>query len=78
MKIAKERAIKLEADLLNGTFAKPPSPIGIAQAGQDYIRTLEVNERAKKTIVKYFRGRLAVLKPDWPVARRSASLLTGG
>jgi integrase len=52
-KTAIERATKLAADLLHGTYAQPPKPMALAQVADDYIAFLKTEDRARKTIVKY-------------------------
>ncbi|MGL4465336.1 MAG: tyrosine-type recombinase/integrase [Planctomycetia bacterium] len=48
-----ERATKLAAELLDGTFRAPPPPAAARQAVDDYVAYLETEGRARKTIVKY-------------------------
>src|SRR3989442_10605614 len=52
-KVALERAAQLEADLSRGTYHKPPPPILLRQAADDYLAFLETEGRARKTRVKY-------------------------
>ena len=52
-KAAVERATKLAADLIGGTFQTPPPAVTVKQAADDYIAFLRTEERAKKTVVKY-------------------------
>lgn len=52
-KVAVERATKLAADLIGGTFQTPPPAVTVKQAADDYIAFLRTEERAKKTVVKY-------------------------
>jgi tetratricopeptide (TPR) repeat protein len=40
------------------------------ELSRSLIEKIEKNEADKERIVKYFRGRLAVLKSDWPTARK--------
>jgi integrase len=59
-KIALSRALTLDAQLSTGTYEKPPPPVTLRQTVEDYIKFLELENRAPKTIVKY-RGILDVL-----------------
>jgi len=58
-KVAVERATKLAAELIGGTYQTPPPPMTVEQAADDYIAYLQTENRAKKTVVKY-RGVLAL------------------
>jgi integrase len=59
-KMATERAIKLDAKLVSGTYQAPPPAIGFLQATDEYLNFLDTERRARKTIVKY-RGILTSL-----------------
>lgn len=52
-KVAIERATKIAADLAGGVFAAAPAPVTVRQAVDDYIASLETENRARKTVVKY-------------------------
>jgi len=52
-KVATERATKLAADLIGGTYQTPPPAFTVQQAADDYIALQQTEERAKKTVVKY-------------------------
>ncbi len=52
-KIARQRAIKLEADLAGGEYAAPAKPVLVADAKQQFIAAMKAADRAKKTIVAY-------------------------
>ena len=65
LKVATERATRIASELVSGTFAKAPAEVPISEAATDYIRTLEVDGRAKKTVIKYrgiLRGFSALLR----------------
>jgi hypothetical protein len=47
-----ERATKLAADLIGGTYQVPPA-VTVRQAADDYVTSLRTEGRARKTIVKY-------------------------
>src|SRR4051794_16267570 len=59
-KIALKRALQLEAQLASGTYQKAPPPIMARQAVEDYLKFLETEHRADKTLTKY-RGVLITL-----------------
>ena len=52
-KVAMQRAMELSLELTEGTYTKPPSPVAVRKAADDYIAHLETKNRARKTIVKY-------------------------
>lgn len=52
-KVAIERATKLAAELIGGTYQAPPPSVTVKQAIDDYIASLETENRARKTVVKY-------------------------
>jgi integrase len=52
-KVALQKAMKLEVELAAGTFHRPAPSILVRQASDDYLRYLETEQRAKKTLVKY-------------------------
>jgi integrase len=52
-KVAIERATKLAAELIGGTYQAPPPSVTVKQAADDYIASLETESRARKTVVKY-------------------------
>jgi len=52
-KIAIERATKLAAELIGGTYQAPPPSVTVQQAVDDYITSLKTESRAHKTVVKY-------------------------
>ncbi len=52
-KAAIERATKLAAELIGGTYQVPPPSVTVQQAVDDYITSLETESRARKTVVKY-------------------------
>lgn len=56
-KTAVQRAVKLDGELIDGTFKKPPKSKTIASAIDDYLAYLKTEDRASKTIVRY-RGEL--------------------
>lgn len=58
-KVAVERATKLAADLIGGTFQAPLPSVTVKQAADDYIAHLRTENRAQKTVVKY-RGVLGL------------------
>ena len=58
-KVAIERATKLAAELIGGTFQAPPPPVTVQQVVDDYITSLGTENRAHKTVVKY-RGVFAL------------------
>jgi integrase len=53
MKIARQRAIKLEADLAGGEYTAPAKPVLVADAKQQFIAAMKAADRAKKTIIAY-------------------------
>lgn len=59
-RIALQRALHLDAQLASGTFQKPPPPITVRQAAEDYLQFLKTEHRSAKTLVKY-QGILNVL-----------------
>ena len=56
-KVATQRAVKLAADLDDGTYAAPVPPTHISTAVNRYLAFLESEGRARKTLVRY-RGEL--------------------
>ena len=52
-KVAIERATKLAADLMGGTYRQAPPAITVKQAVEDYLTSLKTENRARKTLVKY-------------------------
>lgn len=52
-KIAVERAMKLEVNLADGTFQKPLPKVLIQDAVAEYLDHLKVEDRSRKTLVKY-------------------------
>lgn len=56
-RIATQRAVQLDADLIAGKFKAPPKPTTIRKAIDAYIDYLTSEGRARKTIVRY-RGEL--------------------
>jgi integrase len=52
-KIAFQRALHLDAKLGSGTYQAPPAPVTVGQAAEDYLKYLETEDRASKTLVKY-------------------------
>ena len=65
-KVALQRALRLLTEIAAGTLRKPPPPITVAQAAQDYLTFLETEHRASKTLVKY-KGILNVLEASSPI-----------
>lgn len=59
-RIAVQRAIKLEATIMDGSFHKPQPKILIKDAVEQYLDHLKTEDRASKTLVKY-RGILDTL-----------------
>ncbi|WP_197439580.1 tyrosine-type recombinase/integrase [Calycomorphotria hydatis] len=57
MKIARQRAAKIEADLASGHYSTASPAVEISQAVEKYLNFLESEGRARKTIVRY-RGEL--------------------
>jgi len=60
-KIAIDRAMKIEHELLEGTFHKADSEIKLETAIENYLDHLKTEGRARKTIVRY-RGELYALR----------------
>ena len=62
-KVALRRAVKLDAELMSGKYhlEKPAATISVRQAIEDYLAYLEVEGRARKTLVRY-RGELYALR----------------
>jgi integrase len=56
-KIATQRAVKLDSELIDGKYQRPPSSKSIRSAIDDYLAHLQTEDRARKTIVRY-RGEL--------------------
>lgn len=56
-KVAIQRAVQLDADLIAGKFKTPPKPTKIGKAIDAYLDYLTSEGRARKTIVRY-RGEL--------------------
>jgi len=52
-KVALQRALHLDAQLSGGTYHKPPPPVTVREAANDYLKFLETEDRAPKTLVKY-------------------------
>jgi integrase len=52
-KVALQKAMQLELDLVHGTFHRPPAPVSVRQAVDDYLTYLTTEGRARKTLVKY-------------------------
>ena len=52
-KVARERAMKLEVSLSDGTYQPAPSAITVATACDDHISYLKTEGRGERTIVKY-------------------------
>lgn len=61
LKVATQRAVRLDADLAAGVFKAPPPPTTIRQAVADYLSFLKIEGRARKTIVRY-DGELSKLR----------------
>lgn len=53
LKVATQKAVKLDAQLAADAFQTPPPPTAIEQAVTDYIAFLRVEGRARRTIVRY-------------------------
>ncbi len=53
MKIARQRAIQLEADLASGEYAAPAKPVAIADAKKQYVDSMKAAGKAYKTILAY-------------------------
>ena len=53
LKVATQKAVKLDAQLAADAFQSPPPPTAIEQAVADYIAFLRVEGRARRTIVRY-------------------------
>ncbi len=60
-KVARQRAIKLEADLQDGRFRPAQRPKPIAKASDAYIQALQTEDRQPKTLTRY-RGILQVFR----------------
>lgn len=56
-KIAEQRAVKLAAGLTEGSYEKPPLPITVRQAIEDYLLYLATEGRSPNTLDRY-RGEL--------------------
>lgn len=67
-KIATQRAVKLDGQLIDGTYKKVAAAIGIASAIESYLQHLQTEDRAQKTIVRY-RGELQAFR-DFCEAQR--------
>jgi integrase len=52
-KLALQRATKIETALATGMYNPPPAATTVEQAARDYVRHLETEGRAPKTLVKY-------------------------
>ena len=52
-KVATRKAVKLDSQLTAGTYKAPPPPTTIQEAVGAYIDYLEIEGRARKTIVRY-------------------------
>ncbi len=52
-KVAWQRALDLDAQLARGTYQKPPPAVTLRQAAADYLKFLETEDRAPRTLVKY-------------------------
>jgi len=52
-KVAEDRAVRLAAVLVDGTYRSPPSAISLRQAADDYLAHLETEGRAPRTLIKY-------------------------
>ena len=61
VKVARQRALRLELQLATGEFTSLPKPKTITEATDDYIRYLETEGRRRKTTVRY-RGILKVFQ----------------
>jgi len=53
VKVARQRAMRLESELATGDYAAPAKPISIADAVQQFMINRKSEGRAKKTLVKY-------------------------
>jgi integrase len=53
LKIARNRALKLETQLADGAFRPKAKPVGIAQAVNDYLATKKSEDRSPNTLRKY-------------------------
>jgi integrase len=71
-KVAEQRAVQLANTLIEGTFKAPPPVMTIRQAVDLYIRYLETEGRARKTVVRY-RGELFAFR-DYLEGRHVARL----
>jgi integrase len=52
-KVAQQRALRLELDLVAGTYQSPPPAVSVRQAVDDYLTFLKTEHRDPKTLVKY-------------------------
>ena len=57
LKVATQKAVKFDAELTAGSFEPAPAPKSISQAVDDHHEFLELNNRARRTLVRY-RGEL--------------------
>ena len=71
-KVATDRAMKIEIELLEGTFHKADSEIKLETAIENYLDNLKTEGRARKTIVRY-RGELYALR-DFQIAKKKCLL----
>lgn len=53
LKVATQKAVKLDAQLAADAYQSPPPPTAVEQAVADYIAFLRVEGRARRTIVRY-------------------------
>jgi integrase len=53
LKIARQRAIQLEADLAGGEYAARAKPVAVAEAKKQYIDSMKAAGKAHKTILAY-------------------------
>lgn len=60
VKIARQRAAKLQADLMDGQIRRRPERIAVVEAAKRFVESKRIEGRAKKTIVKY-EGQLRLL-----------------
>ena len=51
--VARQRAIKIEAELATGEYAAPPKSVTIADAVEEYMASKKGEGRKPKTLVKY-------------------------
>ena len=61
LKVARQRAVKLEAALLDGNYQPASAPKSLAEAIDAYLRHLETEDRQPKTLTRY-RGILGVFR----------------